>query len=112
MVALFERALSGRVERADGFDLDIEELHPHRVFPVRRPQVDERSAAYGLTLGGDLVFETVAEGFQVVDQLVGLDRLPAAQGAGDRTEGVRGPGALHERLHVGGNHHRFPGVGE
>ena len=105
-----DRALVGRVERAERVDLVAEELDPDRQRQRRREDVDDAAPPRRFAAAGDLGDRHVAEVEQLAQERVLVDPGAEPQLArGDRQVG-RGDRVLEERLDAGHHHPRPAGV--
>ena len=85
-----DRALVGRVERAERVDLVAEELDPDRQRQRRREDVDDAAPARRLATAGDLGDRDVAEVEQLAQERVLVD--PARRGAARAARPAGRPG--------------------
>gem|GEM_PF-2882498 len=97
------RTLRGRIERADGFQFVAEELETQRVGQVGRPQVEQAAAAHGFAAFDHFEAEIVAEVLQQLGELVGVAFVAETEFEALLLQRLWRQGALHQRLHGGGD---------
>ena len=102
-LGLAERALGEGREPAQRFDLDVEEVDPHRALLGGRVEVEQAAAHGELPAVVDLLHAFVAGGHELIGQLVEIDEVTAGEAQAVRAQRRVGD-LLRERDRAGDDH--------